>query len=83
MDLFLSSASICSTVAFCQWGNSGHVVVSASTDLPSNSKGDVPFHHLAYDYSCTDWDSFCNHLRDVSWEDIFKKSASAAGPEFF
>ena len=25
---------------------------------------------IAYDYSCADWDSLCNHLRDVPWEDI-------------
>ena len=29
-------------------------------------------HHIAYDYSCTDWDGLCDHLRDVPWEDIFK-----------
>ena len=32
---------------------------------------------MAYDYSCADWDSLCDHLRDVPWEDIFKLSASA------
>ena len=37
---------------------------------------------IAYDYSCTDWDGLCNHLRDVPWEDIFKLSASAAASEF-
>ena len=25
----------------------------------------------------------CDHLRDVSWEDIFRSSASAAASEFF
>ena len=37
---------------------------------------------IAYDYSCTDWDGLCDHLRDVPWEDIFKLSASAAASEF-
>ena len=39
-------------------------------------------HFIAYDYSCTDWDGLCDHLRDVPWEDIFKLSASAAASEF-
>ena len=36
---------------------------------------------IAYDYSCADWDGLRDHLRDVSWEDIFKPSASAAASE--
>ena len=40
-----------------------------------------PFHHIAYDYSRTDWDGVCDHLRDVPWEDIFKLGASAATSE--
>ena len=43
---------------------------------------DVLFHHIAYDYSCADWDSLHDHLRDVPWEDIFRLSASAAASEF-
>ena len=38
LDLFISSdASICSTIAFPPLGNSYHIVVSVSTDFPSNS----------------------------------------------
>ena len=37
---------------------------------------------MAYEYSRADWDGLCDHLRDVSWEDIFKLSASAAVTEF-
>ena len=37
---------------------------------------------LAYGYSCADWHSLCDHLRDVLWEDIFKPGASAAAREF-
>ena len=33
---------------------------------------------MAYDYSCADWDSLCDHLRDVPSEDIFKLSISTA-----
>ena len=55
LDLFLSSdASICSTMAFLPLGNSDHVVVSVSIDLPSNSQWDVSFYCIAYDYSCAD-----------------------------
>ena len=33
-------------------------------------------------YSQIDWDSLCDQLRDVPWEDIFKLGASAAATEF-
>ena len=83
LDLFLSSdPSICSTMDFSPLGNSGHVVVSDSVDFPSNSQQDAPFHHIAYDYPCTDWDGLCDHLRDVPGDDIFKLGASAAISEF-
>ena len=65
-------------MAFPSLGNSDHVVISVSVDFPSNSKRDVPFHCIAYDNCGADWDSFCDHLRDVPWEDIFNLSASAA-----
>ena len=64
--LFLSSdASICSTMAFPPLVNSDHVVVSVSIDFPSNSKQNAPFHCIAYDYSCADWDGLHDYLRDV------------------
>ena len=69
-------------MAFPQLGNSDHVVVSVSIDFPSNSQQDALFHHIAYDYSCADWDGLRDHLRDVPWEDIFKLGASAAASEF-
>ena len=51
LDLFLSSdASICFTMVFPPLGNSNHVVVSVSTDFPTNSKQNTPFHCTAYDY---------------------------------
>ena len=83
LDLFLSSdTSICSTMTFPPLGNSDHVVVSVSIDFPINSKQDTPFHHMAYDYSCADWDGLRDHLRDVPWENIFKLEASTAASEF-
>ena len=69
-------------MAFPPLGNSDHVVVSVSINFPINSKQDTPFHCMAYDYSCADWDGLCDHLRDVPWEDIFKLGASAAASEF-
>ena len=83
LDLFLSSdASICSIVAFPPLGNSDHVAVLVSIGFPINSKPDAQFHCIVYDYCCADWDHFCDHLRDVPWEDIFKLSVSAAASEF-
>ena len=83
LHLFLTSdASICSTMAFPPLGNSDHVVVSVFIDFPTNSQWDAPFHRIAYDYSCADWDGLRDHLRDVPWKDIFKPSASAAASEF-
>ena len=83
LDLFLSSsASICFTMAFLPLGNSDHVVVSVSIDFLSNSKRDIQFHRIAYDYSRADWDSLRDHLGDVPWGDIFKVDAFAAASEF-
>ena len=45
--------------------NSDHVVDSVSIDFPSNSKRDVPFHYIAYDYSRADLGGLPNHLKDV------------------
>ena len=65
-------------MTFPPLGNFDHVVVSVSIDFPSNSQRDAPFRCIAYDYSRADWDGLRDHLRDVSWEDIFKLSTSAA-----
>ena len=83
LDLYISSdASICSTLAFRPLGNSDYIFVSVSIEFESKSKGDTPFHCVAYDFSCADWVVLRNHLRDVLWEDIFKLGASAAASEF-
>ena len=68
-------------MAFPPLGNSDHVVVSVFFDFPSNSQWDAPFHYIAYDCSCADWDGLHDHLRDVPWEAIFKLGASAAASE--
>ena len=63
LGLFLpSDASICSTMAFPSLEN---VVVSVSIDFPINSKQDVPFHRIAYNYSRANWDGLRDHLRDI------------------
>ena len=63
LDFFPSfDASICSTMAFPPLENSGHVVVSVSTDLLIKSKQDILFHHMAYGYSHADCDGLCDHL---------------------
>ena len=83
LDLFISlHASICSTMAFPPLGNSDNVVVSVSIDFQINSKWDLPFHHIAYDYSRADWGGLPDHLRAVPRENIFKLIASAAAREF-
>ena len=83
LGLFLSSdTSIYSTMAFPPLGNSDHVIFSVAINFPSYSQWNALFHHIAYDYSCVDWDSLCDHLWDVPWENIFKLGASAAANEF-
>ena len=84
LNVFISSVTnICSTIAFPPLGNSEHVPVSVTIDISSNSKGEHPFHHIAYDYSCADWNGLYDYLKDVSWNDIFKLDASAAASVFF
>ena len=62
--------------------NSDHVAVSVTIDFPLNSQQDALFHRIAYDYSRAYWDGLHNHLRDFSWEDIFKLGASAAASKY-
>ena len=66
LDLFLlSDASICSAMALPPMKKSDHVVVSVTIDFPSNSKRDVLFHRIVYEYPRADWDSLRDHTRDV------------------
>ena len=69
-------------MAFRPLGNSDHVVFLVNIYFPSNSKRNGPFHRIAYDYSCADWDGLRDHMRDIPWEDIFRLSASVAASEF-
>ena len=72
---------ISSTMAFSPLGNSGHVAVSVSIDIPSKSKQGSPFYRIAFDYSRADRDGLCN-LWDVQWKDILKLGASTAASRF-
>ena len=82
LNLFISSdASICSSVAFPPLRNPD-LVVSVSIHFPVNSKQNAPSHHVAWNYSCADWDGLQDHLRNVPWDNIFKLSTSAAASEF-
>ena len=81
LDLFISTeASICSIMAFPSLGNSVLVSVSVSIDFLSNSQ-QMP-HFIAQLMTILKLMGFYDLLRDVSWEDIFKFSASAAASEF-
>ena len=80
--LICFDTNTCSTMALLPLGNSDHVVVSVSIDFLTDSKQDALFHCVTFDYSCVDWDVFLDHLRSVSWENIFELSASAAASEF-
>ena len=56
LELFLASdASICSTKALPQLGNSDHAVVSVSIHFPINSKQDALLHRVAYGYFRANW----------------------------
>ena len=69
-------------MTFPPLGNSDNVAVSVSIELSTNSQRETPFHRIAYDYSRADWDGLSDHLRDVPWEDIFKRDASATASQF-
>ena len=68
-------------MAFPPLRNSDYVVASFSIDFLSNSEWDALSNRIAYDYSHADWDSLCDHLRDVPWEHILKYSSSASSPK--
>ena len=69
-------------MAFPPLGNSNPVFVSVSIDFSSYSQQDSPFHCIAYDYYCVDWDGVCDHLRNLPWEDLLRLSASVTASEF-
>ena len=69
-------------VGFPSLGNSDHVVVSVLIEFLVSSKGDVPFHHIISNYSPTDWDGFCDHIKNVPLE-VFDQGASVDALDFW
>ena len=67
LDLFLLSGASISSMGFPQLGNSEHIIVSMSIDFPSSSKGNAPFHCIAYDYPCADWDTIAAATEIFRW----------------
>ena len=62
---------------------SDYVAILVPIEFLPSSKGNAPIDCIAYDCYRADWDGFLDHLRDASWEDIFKLSASAAAASEF
>ena len=68
LDFFLSyDASICSTMSFPPLWNYDHCFASVSIYFSSCSKWDAPFHCIAYDYSCADWDGLIGKGLGWNW----------------
>ena len=61
MYLFLLTRVFVLVFFFPLLENCDHVTVSVSINFASNSKRDVPYHCVAYDCSCIDWDGLCDH----------------------
>ena len=89
LDLIISSdSSFVLQWLSLHWETLIIFLVSVSIDFSSHSQQDALFHRNAYDcsrtaYDYADWDGLCDHLRDVTWEDIFRLSASTAASEFY
>ena len=80
---FISSvASICSVMSFPSVGNLNILWNQFSLTSCQTQKGVPCFINIAYDCSCADLGALQDHLTDLSWEDIFKLTASAAAREF-
>ena len=53
------------------------ILIMLSSGFPSNSTEDAPFHCITFDS-----DSLYDHLRDISWENVFKLVSSAVIVDF-
>ena len=83
LDFFLSSdASICSTMLSLHW----EILIMLLSQFPLTfhhiHKGMPRFIALLMTIIVLIGTVFCDHLRGVPWEDIFKLSASPAANEF-
>ena len=73
---------ICSTVTFPSIGRFWSYCGLSFHLLSLNSKEDVIFHCIAYDYFCADWDGPYDYLSNIPWVCIFKLDASAVVTKF-
>ena len=64
LNLFISYASICSAMASPPLWNSDVAEFPLTFQQTQNNS-------MAYEYSHADWDSLCDHLRDIPWDGIF------------
>ena len=84
--LFWISFFLLALVFFLLWLH-WEILIILLSQFPLTShqihNGMSQFYRIAYDYFHDDWDGLLDHLRGVSWEDIFKLSASAAVSEFY
>ena len=80
--LFWTYFFLLALVFVLQWLFLHWEILIILSQFPLTFQQDASFHSIAYDYSLADWDGLRDHLRDVSWEDIFKLGASAAASEF-
>ena len=79
LDTFrCSNPDSCTVASRPPLGKSDHMVVSVDVQFVAKSTNEHPRHHTVYSYSKADWDGLRDHLRDVSWRDIFKHDATYA-----
>ena len=57
-------------------------MVSVFVNSVVSSEKDAPYHRKVLDNRKADWDGFCDHLRDIPWNDIYKYGPSKAVSKF-
>ena len=70
-------------IQLCRWVSDFTCSISGNNTTFFGWKEDVHFHRKTNDYADAYWDSLCDNLRDVAWEDIFKVGAIAAAATEF
>ena len=70
-------------IQLCRWVSDFTCSISGNNTTFFSWKEDVHFHRKTNDYADAYWDSLCDNLRDVAWEDIFKVGAIAAAATEF
>ena len=57
------------------------MLLSVTIDFPVTSKGDAVY-RTALGSSCAIWNGYCDHIRNVLWENTYNLSAAAGATEF-